>query len=149
MNIGKLYKSIFILFILLILLSPKLTYGFELTEDTPPIHGFIEHSSGFVFRNPKTKHENYNMMEQRLQLKTRYYPKGDNIFNKWRSTINFKGEFLVDEYFGGKTDFNLREMNILFTPTRMVDVRLGRQILTWGTGDYLFINDMFPKNYVS
>ncbi len=31
----------------------------------------------------------------------------------------------------------------------MVDVKLGRQILTWGTGDLLFINDLFPKDWQS
>jgi hypothetical protein len=29
------------------------------------------------------------------------------------------------------------------------DVRLGRQPLTWGTGDLLFLNDLFPKGWVS
>ncbi|MEZ5448271.1 MAG: hypothetical protein R3E89_04380 [Thiolinea sp.] len=28
-------------------------------------------------------------------------------------------------------------------------MKLGRQILTWGTGDAVFINDVFPKDYVS
>jgi hypothetical protein len=30
-----------------------------------------------------------------------------------------------------------------------MDVKAGRQILTWGTGDLLFINDHFPKDWVS
>ena len=29
------------------------------------------------------------------------------------------------------------------------DIKIGRQVFTWGTGDYLFINDMFPKDYIS
>ncbi|MGQ8364338.1 hypothetical protein [Glaciecola sp. 1036] len=29
------------------------------------------------------------------------------------------------------------------------DVKIGQQILTWGTGDYIFLNDMFPKDYQS
>ena len=29
------------------------------------------------------------------------------------------------------------------------DLRLGRQIATWGVGDLLFINDVFPKDWVS
>ena len=29
------------------------------------------------------------------------------------------------------------------------DIRVGRQIHTWGVGDLLFINDLFPKNYVA
>jgi len=30
-----------------------------------------------------------------------------------------------------------------------VGVRIGRQIVTWGTGDLLFINDIFPKDWVA
>jgi hypothetical protein len=28
-----------------------------------------------------------------------------------------------------------------------VDLRLGRQVLTWGVGDLLFLNDLFPKDW--
>ncbi|MBL7221906.1 MAG: hypothetical protein ISS69_17490 [Phycisphaerae bacterium] len=28
-----------------------------------------------------------------------------------------------------------------------MDVKVGRQILTWGTGDLLFVNDLFPKDW--
>ncbi|MBM2839078.1 MAG: hypothetical protein HW415_1703, partial [Deltaproteobacteria bacterium] len=28
-----------------------------------------------------------------------------------------------------------------------LDLRVGRQIITWGTGDLMFINDVFPKDY--
>lgn len=26
-------------------------------------------------------------------------------------------------------------------------LRVGRQVVTWGTGEYLYVNDIFPKNY--
>jgi hypothetical protein len=29
------------------------------------------------------------------------------------------------------------------------DLKLGRQVQTWGTGDLLFLNDLFPKDFVS
>lgn len=29
------------------------------------------------------------------------------------------------------------------------DIRAGRQIITWGVGDLVFINDVFPKNWVA
>jgi len=29
------------------------------------------------------------------------------------------------------------------------DVRIGRQIITWGVGDLVFINDVFPKDYAA
>ena len=37
--------------------------------------------------------------------------------------------------------------NIAFTPIDWLDVNAGRQILTWGKGDLLFVNDLFPKGY--
>ena len=43
----------------------------------------------------------------------------------------------------------LREANILFSPHEIVDMKIGRQVLTWGTGDLLFINDLFPKDWES
>ena len=49
----------------------------------------------------------------------------------------------------GAGAFDLREANISFSPFQSMDVKVGRQILTWGTGDLLFINDIFPKDYES
>ena len=42
---------------------------------------------------------------------------------------------------------DLREANLSFSPHDQADVKFGRQILTWGTGDLLFINDLFPKDW--
>lgn len=42
---------------------------------------------------------------------------------------------------------DLREANVLVRPASFVDAKLGRQILTWGTGDLIFINDLFPKDF--
>lgn len=44
---------------------------------------------------------------------------------------------------------DLREANILWRPTKNLDIKAGRQILTWGTGDFLFLNDLFPKDFRS
>ena len=113
-------------------------------------HGFAEGAfGGAISRNNPTKHSDYNMAEERLQLKNQYSFEGDDLLSRWQGVFRFKGDFTVDEYFGGKTDFELREANLFFTPAQMVDVKVGRQVLTWGTGDYLFINDVFPKDYVS
>jgi len=38
---------------------------------------------------------------------------------------------------------------VLFSPAAWMDIKAGRQILTWGTGDLLFINDLFPKDFVA
>jgi len=49
----------------------------------------------------------------------------------------------------GKGWLDPRTAWMLFSPADFMDVKLGRQILTWGTGDLLFINDLFPKDWRS
>lgn len=49
----------------------------------------------------------------------------------------------------GKGWLDLHEANILFRPLDYLDIKIGRQISTWGTGDLRFINDMFPKDWNS
>ncbi len=142
-------RLIFFFTLIYVLFLPGEARALRLFDKEPVIHGFMEHASGFTFDNPKTKHGDYNMMEQRLQLKSSYYYRGESFVRKWRPKINFKGDFVLDEYFGYKTSFEMRELNVFFTPIRIMDLKIGRQILTWGTGDYLFINDLFPKDYVS
>jgi hypothetical protein len=59
-----------------------------------------------------------------------------------------KGELIYDDVIN-KTYWQTRELNISFSPSASTDVKLGRQILTWGTGDYIFLNDLFAKNWQS
>jgi hypothetical protein len=49
----------------------------------------------------------------------------------------------------GEGWIDLRQANITLTPHPEFDLKIGRQILTWGTGDLLFINDNFPKDWQS
>ncbi len=107
----------------------------------PPVevHGFYEVRGGYRLQNDKYE-KDMSVMEQRFQLDLySYMDWGD---------IKVKGDFygdLVDE----QGHFDLREANVFARPTGFMDLRVGRQILTWGTGDLLFINDMFPKDWVS
>jgi hypothetical protein len=45
--------------------------------------------------------------------------------------------------------FDLREAWVLARPGDSLDLKAGRMIATWGTGDLVFINDLFPKDWVS
>ncbi|MFA5087692.1 MAG: hypothetical protein WC552_01505 [Candidatus Omnitrophota bacterium] len=132
--------------ILAVLLS---LLGFPARAAGFPLQGFVELDYGIKVSDDDTKRDNYNLLEQRLQLKSAYYFEGNNYLADKGGLINFKGDFTVDEYFGGKTDFELREFYFAWSPYKFLDAKLGRQILTWGTGDYLFINDLFPKDYIS
>lgn len=41
----------------------------------------------------------------------------------------------------------IREGFLAWTPAADLDFKVGRQVLTWGVSDYLYVNDIFPKNY--
>lgn len=49
----------------------------------------------------------------------------------------------------GKSWVDLRSFSLEFEAMDSMDVKVGRQIVTWGVGDLLFINDLFPKDWNS
>lgn len=79
--------------------------------------------------------------------------------NELRARINldyshelFEASGKLDSYYDAvlaKTIFQTRELNISASPFSFVDIKAGRQVLTWGTGDYLFLNDLFAKDWQS
>ncbi|MFA5117299.1 MAG: hypothetical protein WC695_00435 [Candidatus Omnitrophota bacterium] len=136
------------LFICLTVLSCAATLA--QAADLPEWHGFVEQAyGGRLSRDTPVKHRDYTSLEQRIQLKTRYAATGENFLSAWNGVFTYKGDFTLDEYFQTSGSYDVRELNLAFSPAGMVDIKAGRQVLTWGTGDYLFINDLFPKDYVS
>jgi hypothetical protein len=59
-----------------------------------------------------------------------------------------KAEALYDDY-ASDFDVDAREASLRLSPGGAVDLKIGRQVLTWGTGDLVFLNDLFPKSWVS
>lgn len=57
----------------------------------------------------------------------------------------FKGDFFHDAV-ANKPDGVVREAYLDYSRA-WLDLRAGRQIVTWGVGDLLFINDVFPKDW--
>lgn len=47
----------------------------------------------------------------------------------------------------GEGWIDLREASVLLRPLDTLDLKIGRQVLTWGTGDLVFVNDLFPKDW--
>src|SRR5512138_188165 len=47
-----------------------------------------------------------------------------------------------------RSDVELREAYVDLTGSH-ANLRAGRQIITWGVGDLLFANDIFPKDWVA
>ena len=102
-------------------------------------HGFYEVRGGYRLQNDEYE-KDMSIMEGRLQFDLfSYFDWGD---------VKVKGDLLGD-LVTEEGDFDLREANVFTRPTDFMDVKIGRQILTWGTGDLIFINDMFPKDWQS
>ena len=101
--------------------------------------GFYEIRSGYRLRNDPYE-KDMSVMETRMQLNLdSYLDWGD---------IRVKGD-IIGDMVTEQADFDMRETNIFLRPLDFMDVKIGRQALTWGTGDLVFINDMFPKDWVS
>lgn len=104
------------------------------------IHGFVETRGGMRLMEDHAQPADATIGELRLQLE------GEKI---WDSAIlEIRGDFYVDGVLED-AEFDLRQFRLSWRPLDAVDLRVGRQVLTWGTGDLLFINDMFPKDWES
>ena len=87
--------------------------------------------------------------ETRLQLSHDQYA-GDAVF---RVTTDLVYDNIADSHKlqpeQGRGWLDLREMYVGLPVGDSLDARLGRQVLTWGVGDLLFLNDLFPKDWNS
>lgn len=103
------------------------------------LHGFLEWRAGCRLReDPHSK--DVSVMEARLQ--------GELFTCTDRVEFKFKGDVWADGVTEqGQTE--IREAWFFSRPSDFLDIKIGRQVLTWGTGDLVFLNDMFPKDWQS
>ncbi len=133
-----------------IFLAVAACFGWPSGAAAAQLSGFLETAFGArLTRDGLTKHDSYNMLEERAQLKLRHAFAGEDIWADWRTVFSFKGDLVLDGYYDTTFDPQVRDLNLALSPASFLDIKMGRQVLTWGTGDYLFINDLFPKDYVS
>jgi len=124
------------------------------------LHGFVESAFGArttdvgnppaAWGNPPAEllprvwrdASDFTLRETRLQLRGDMYGEAGEG--------HFALDYLADEIPGDGTGLELREGYLKFNGfSDHLEVRAGRQPTTWGTGDLLFINDLFPKDWVS
>jgi len=109
-----------------------------------PLHGFAQtnwsvRTTGLS--DPRLQSGDYLLGEERLQLELKGY-----------STSGSAGFLVKTDLFhdalDGRADLEVREayVDAVIGP---VGVRVGRQIITRGIGDLLFVNDVFPKDYTA
>lgn len=129
-----------------------------LTATTSPsiIARFLEGFSGFIEGRAGARIENTSyagretLAEVRLQLERQ-----DRFKGGIRTLVT--ADFLLDEEQSSRSiDLNrgegwidLRQAHLLLRPFDGLDLKAGRQVLTWGTGNLLFLNDLFPKDWRS
>lgn len=115
-------------------------------RETSFLMGFTEGRFGMRTRNDKHE-DDVSMGETRLQLE--YEAMAGPLLIE--ATADFLYDSVPNEHDvqpeTGEGWIDLRKAAISFTPVAFADVKVGRQILTWGTGDLLFINDLFPKDW--
>lgn len=105
------------------------------------VHGFLEGAAGTRLVDNPGRSKDFTLGEGILQLElsqegpldSKFYLKGD----------------LIGDGVEEKGAADLREFYVDLSPFPFLDARLGRQFVTWGTGDLIFINDLFPKDFTS
>jgi hypothetical protein len=111
-------------------------------EESLPIeiHGFGEAALGVRVVDDPTMADDFVLAEARFRLDLAHYSD--------RADLLFKGDLVADAA-AGEVEIDIRQVLIALRAAKWLDMRLGRQVLTWGTGDLIFINDLFPKDFVS
>jgi hypothetical protein len=101
------------------------------------LHGFLQgdYSVNTAASNPDGG--DFKWAEEKIQIKLDASKDSMRLFLK--TDISYDH---VDEIDG----VELKEGFVDFTAEKW-DTRIGRQVITWGLGDLIFINDIFPKDY--
>ncbi|MBI3610993.1 MAG: hypothetical protein HY204_09875 [Nitrospirae bacterium] len=121
--------------LILLLVTPALAEEIAL-------HGFVQGNYAARITGeelPGPEGGDFILGEERLQLKLAASSQGAGFF--------LKTDFFRDAI-ARTTDTDLREAYLDYG-TGALDLRIGRQVVTWGVGDLLFINDIFPKDYAA
>ncbi len=103
------------------------------------IHGFFQGNYSANLDGSNLDGGDFKWAEEKLQLKVSADIKSFYFF--------LKGELSYD-HISEEPESELREGYLDYLSENW-DLRLGRQIITWGLGDLIFINDVFPKDYES
>jgi len=107
--------------------------------DPLEINGFVETRVGMrTGRDPNEK--NFSIAETRMQLE---------LFTSTENAdFKYKGDLRLDGV-RNQTGYETREAWVFSRPNDSVDIKVGTQVLTWGTGGLVFLNDLFPKDWQS
>lgn len=107
--------------------------------DPLEINGFVETRVGMrTGTDPDQKA--FSIAETRMQLEL--FTSTENLDFKYKGDLRLDG---VRNQVGYET----REAWVFSRPGDSLDIKVGTQVLTWGTGGLVFLNDLFPKDWQS
>ncbi|WJG10792.1 hypothetical protein [Aliiglaciecola sp. LCG003] len=118
----------------------------EPAEQSSLVSGFIELGAGRRLQTDPVLGSDTTLADFRLQAQ--WDLSLDNSTIKTRTDIYYDGV-------KGNFELQLRELAWqgslagLGEWAKRWDAKIGQQVLTWGVGDYLFLNDLFPKDFQS
>ena len=115
-----------------------LSFGSSLAQDFS-WHGFVQanYSLRTTGLSPDSNQTDFLWADHRFQLK---------FFAADGAARAFAKVDLFQNALKKESDLEIREAYIDYS-VGAFDFRAGRQIITWGLGDLLFINDIFPKDW--
>lgn len=102
--------------------------------------GFVEAGFGTRFSTDPLVRSHNTLEELRWRVESEWQP--------GKLVISLKADAAYD----GVTESleaDIRDLAIAFAVGKSTDVKVGRQVQTWGTGDLVFLNDLFPKDFQS
>lgn len=101
--------------------------------------GFIEADYGMFTHDDTPNDRDTSIAELRGQVfANRYFGK---------HFVSAKVDIVADDIDDDKLRADVRELFVDAKLNDNMSLRLGQQVLTWGTGDYVFINDLFSKDW--
>ncbi|WP_309022372.1 hypothetical protein [Pelagicoccus sp. SDUM812002] len=130
--------------------SPLSTPQVQVTTDSfwDEVSGFAELRGG-IRLSYAPGYGDESLGEARVQLKTEREVGAALI----EASVDFLADGTTSEHSfdweSGRGPVDMRALSLSFSPLRDVDVKLGRQVATWGVGDLVFINDLFAKDWNS
>ena len=103
-------------------------------------NGFVEAAYGTRFSEDPLIDNRSTLEDLRWRIETEWL--FDDITLSLKADAGYDG--IEDDWIA-----DVRDLTMSFPIGESVDVKVGRQVQTWGTGDLVFLNDLFPKDYVS
>jgi hypothetical protein len=107
------------------------------TQAEVAFSGFAQQNTAFNTAGASPDGRDHRWLEERVRLQL------DASQGNWRELL--KADAVYD-HLGGGDQLELREGYADYAAGNW-DLRVGRQVITWGLGDLVFVNDVFPKDH--